>query len=418
MALLRRIVLTCSLVALVCAALAAPSSAAMPRRASAFVNSVGVNVHMSYFNTAYNKWQEVRDKLLELGVHHVRDGACVGCKEQRRRLLALGAAGIKVDYIMREPGSPDSLPSLVDLLAGPMRSTVDSIEGPNEYDHSADKQWAPHLRTYQRVLYTLVRANPALHGVPVLAPSLVSWQDYFKLGNIARWADLGNIHPYAGGQVPTANLPSNEQSEHVVAPHRRIAVTEAGYHNALATKGGHPPVSESADAAYVPRLFLDFFRAGIARTYLYELVDEWPDGTDSKQESHFGLLRNNFGEKPAFRTLRALMTSVRPVSATRFRLRRLGYRLAGGPSDLRQLLLQTGPRRYALVLWRNTTVWQINTRRALAVRGASVRLSLGGHAHVVTTRNLRRSRATRARAATKTVAVRLTGTPVVVTIAG
>ena len=218
--------------------------------------------------------------------------------------------------------------------------------------------------------------------------------------------------------MPTANLPSNEQSEHVVAPHRRIAVTEAGYHNALATRGGHPPVSESADAAYVPRLFLDFFRAGIARTYLYELVDEWPDGTDSKQESHFGLLRNNFGEKPAFRTLRALMTSVRPVSATRFRLRRLGYRLAGGPSDLRQLLLQTGPRRYALVLWRNTTVWQINTRRALTVRGASVRLSLGGHAHVVTTRNLRRSRATRARAATKTVAVRLTGTPVVVTIAG
>jgi hypothetical protein len=395
----------------------AAADAATPRRASAFENSVGVNVHMSYFNTAYNKWELVRDKLLELGVHHVRDGACVGCREQRKRLLALGAAGIGVDYIMREPGSPDTVASLVDLLAGPMRSTVDSIEGPNEYDHSQDKQWASHLRSYQRQLYRLAKSTPSLAHVPVLAPTLVSWQDYFKLGNIARWADIGNIHPYAGGQVPTANLQSNRQSAHVDTPHRRIAVTEAGYHTALASKGGHPPVSEAAEAAYVPRLFLDFFRAGITRTYLYELVDERPDSSDAFQEKHFGLLRNDFGEKPAFRTLRALLQSVRPTTTKRFRLSPLSYRIAGSRSDVRQLLLQTGPRRYALAVWRDVTVWKTTTHRPMAVSAATVHLSLGGRSHVISTRDLRRSRARRARRSSRSVSLRLTGMPVIVSIA-
>jgi hypothetical protein len=370
-----------------------PAGAATPRRASSFVNSVGVNVHMSYFDTAYNRWQEVRDKLVELGVRHVRDGACVGCKEQRERLLALGQAGIGVDYVMRQPGSPDSLPSLVDLLAGPMRSTVDSIEGPNEYDRSGDPHWAPHLRSYQRRLSRLVRAEPRLRGVPLIGPSLVSTPDYFKVGNLAHWVSFGNIHPYAGGQVPLANLAPNVHFEHVVAPHRRIVATEAGYHNALASRGGHRPVSQAADAIYVPRLFLEFFSAGIARTYLYELVDEWPDPTHTNQEKDFGLLRHNFGEKAAFRTLKTLLAAVNPVGSPHFRLRKLDYRIVNAPADLRRLLLQTGRRSYALVLWRSASVWDTQRLRPLVVRsaGARLRVSGGARAASVTSRGRRRT---------------------------
>lgn len=398
---------------LLCALGAAPAGAAMPRRASSFVDSVGVNVHMSYFDTAYNHWQEVRDKLLELGVRHVRDGACVGCKVQRQRLLALGQAGIRVDYTMRQPGSPDSLPSLVELLAGPMRSTVDSIEGPNEYDRSGDPRWAPHLRSYQRRLGELVRAEPRLRGVPLIGPSLVSAPDYFKLGSLARWINFGNIHPYAGGQVPTANLAPNVDFEHRVAPHRQIVVTEAGYHNALASRGGHRPVSERAEAAYVPRLFLDFFRAGIARTYLYELVDEWPDPSHTNQEKNFGLLRNDFSEKPAFRTLKALLAAVRPVGQAHFRLRRLRYRIEHAPTDLRRLLLQTGPSSYALVLWRNTSVWDTGRLRPVAVRSSSARVSVQGGARAVSVTSLGKRRAARIAVGGS---VRVGATPVVVSI--
>jgi hypothetical protein len=402
------------LAALACLVGAVPAGAALPRRASSFVNSVGVNVHMSYFDTAYNHWQEVRDKLVELGVRHVRDSACVGCKVQRRRLLALGQAGIWMDYVMRQPGSPDPLPSLVDLLAGPMRSTVDSIEGPNEYDRSGDPHWASHLRAYQRQLGQLVRSEPRLRGVPVIAPSLVSAPDYFKLGNLAHWVDFGNIHPYAGGQVPLANLAPNVHFEGVVAPHRRIVVTEAGYHNALASHGGHRPVSEAADADYVPRLFLDFFRAGIARTYLYELVDEWPDPAHVNQEKNFGLLRNDFSEKPAFRTLKALLSAVRTVGSPRFRLRPLDYGIQNSPWDLRRLLLQTGRDSYALVLWENTSVWDTTRLRPLAARGAIARLTVAGGARAVSVTSLGRRRPVRLN---RGGAVRVGAMPVVVRIA-
>src|SRR5437763_965610 len=194
-----------------CLLAAAPARAGMPRRATSFVNSVGVNVHMSYFDTSYDHWQKVRDKLSELGVRHVRDGACPGCKEQRRRLLALGAAGIRVDYIMGRPGDP--LSRFVDMLAGPMRSTVDAVEGPNEYDASGDHRWASRLRSYQRRLYRLVKRRHALTGVPVFGPTLVSGDDFRRLGSLRRYADFGNVHPYSGGQVPAANLQYNRHVE-------------------------------------------------------------------------------------------------------------------------------------------------------------------------------------------------------------
>ena len=145
-----------------------------PSSASSFLDSVGVNVHMSYVDTSYNDWQQVRDKLVELGVHHVRDAACPGCTAQRQRLLALAASGIGVDFTMQRPGSTMSLTDLVNMVAGPMRSAVDAVEGPNEYDHAGDPNWVANLRAYQQQLYSLVRAAPSLDGVPVIGPSLVS----------------------------------------------------------------------------------------------------------------------------------------------------------------------------------------------------------------------------------------------------
>jgi len=141
---MRRSPLTTAAVVLAAALTTTSASAApeMPKRASTFLDSVGVNVHMSYFDTSYRNWQGVRKKLVELGVRHVRDGACPGCKEQRERLLALAAAGIRTDYIMGQPGGDTSLRKMVDMVAGPMRSTVDSVEGPNEYDRSGARSWA------------------------------------------------------------------------------------------------------------------------------------------------------------------------------------------------------------------------------------------------------------------------------------
>jgi hypothetical protein len=392
---------------------AAPAGAGMPRRASSFVNSVGVNVHMSYFDTSYDHWRRVRSKLVELGVRHVRDGACPGCREQRARLLGLAAAGIRVDYIMGKPG--DSLHRMVDMLAGRMRPTVDAVEGPNEYDASGRRRWASLLRSYQHRLYRLVKRTPALAGVPVFGPTLVSGDDFQRLGSLRHWVDFGNVHPYSGGQVPAASLQYNRHAEELVAPRRPVVATEAGFHNAIHSTSGNRPVSEAAQAEYVPRMFLDFFNAGVVRTYLYELLDERPDPSRTDKERHFGLLRHNFSEKPAFRTLKTLLRAVAPVTAAAFPLAPLDYWIEpGAPDDLQQLLLETGPRTYALVLWRNVSVWDTATLRPQHVKAAMVHLVLGAGAAATAVRELGRRHGKPAAGAR--VGLRLGGMPKVASI--
>ena len=345
-----------------------------PSSASSFLDSVGVNVHMSYVDTSYNDWQQVRDKLVELGVHHVRDAACPGCTAQRQRLLALAASGIGVDFTMQRPGSTMSLTDLVNMVAGPMRSAVDAVEGPNEYDHSGDPDWVANLRAYQQQLYSLVRAAPSLDGVPVIGPSLVSASSFAALGDLSSAMDWGNSHPYAGGQMPASTLSYNAGLESAVGPSKPMAATEAGYHNAMNATSGQPPVSEQAAGDYVPRLFLDMFRAGVPRTYLYELLDERADPGQTAPESDFGLLRSDFSEKPAFRTLESLLHLTGPVGGIDLTPLHLEV---NGPADLRQLLLQTGPRSYALVLWRDVKVWDQSSRSPIAVSPANAQVQLG-----------------------------------------
>ncbi len=348
---------------------------AAPASASEFVDSVGVNVHMSYFSTPYNDWQQVRDKLVELGVHHVRDAGCVGCTAQRQRLLSLAASGIGVDFMMGRPGgTTGSLPDLVSMLSGPMRSAVDAVEGPNEYDQSGDPDWATNLRAYQQQLYGLMKSTANLATVPVIGPSLVRSTSFATLGDLSSSIDWGNMHPYAGGQVPAINLSFNATSEGAVAASKRSVATEAGYHNALSAMSGQPPVSEEAGGAYIPRLVLDMFQAGVPRTYIYELLDEKPDAAATNPESSFGLLRNDFSEKPAFRDLAALLHLAAPVAS----FDATGLHLTvDGSSDTRHLLLQTGPRSYALVLWRDVKVWDQSARQPIDVAPTDAQVAFG-----------------------------------------
>ena len=359
-----------------------------PPLAFAFLDSVGVNIHAGYLDTSYGNAGALEHGLVGLGVHHVRDGACVSCSQQRTVLLELARAGITTDFVMNGPGGSESQASMVDLLDGPMNSAVASIEGPNEYDSSSDPNWAANLRSYQQELYRRAKAAPHLVGIPVLGPSLAHPGDAARLGGLSAWLDLGNLHPYPGGHVPDANLAAQEQAETSVAGAKPEAVTETGYTTATASTSDSGVVSDSAGAAYVPRAFLDDFRAGIARTYLYELLDEKPDPADLNPEQHYGLLRADYSHKPAYNTLAALLSAVGPTQAAPITRAALDYRTVAGPSDLRELLLQTGTGTYALVLWRNVSVWDPTLRRNAAPAAEPVTLHFGAQISSATERSL------------------------------
>jgi hypothetical protein len=347
------------------------------RSAAAFVDSIGVNVHLSYGSTAYNNFPAVRDALVGLGIHHVRDGACAGCKWLFSRYLALGALGIKATMII---GSPKNITgTLADNLASigtSLRSAVDAVEGPNEYDAAGDPDWVAKLRAYQQDLYQRVRTDPALTGLSVIGPSFTSTTSRTKFGDQSAWMDSGNMHPYPSGEAPSKNLTAELGSAAAVSGSKPIVATETGYHNATATTSGHRPVSEAAAGVYVPDLFLESFRRGVQRTFSYELVDERPETALTNIEQHFGLLRNDFSPKPAYTNLANLIAAVGDSAPARGP-GALRYDVTGGDSTLRQLLLQRADGGFSLVLWRDVRVWDPVARQPIAVAPQSVTVRLG-----------------------------------------
>jgi hypothetical protein len=372
--------LLAALLALALALLAgAPAHAAaeVPRRADAFADSVGINVHFTYRDTPYADAERVIAAIHRAGIRHVRDGLVWDTPYAYPHYRRLAALGIRSQFIMGElSGRTGSLAQLLWVLEHEVRDAAGAVEGPNETPVGADPaRLGPALRAYQRRLHRAVKGTRALAHLPVVAPSFVTWQDRAGFGRATDMLDFGNLHPYPNAEAPGGNLEAELGEAARVSAGRPVFVTETGYHNATAQEGGHRGASERAVAAYLPRLYLEYFRRGVVRTFAYELVDEWADPTRRHQESHFGLLRHDFSPKPAYRTLANLL-GVLADPGPRHPVRPLDLAVTDGPEDLRRLLLQRRDGAYQLALWREVAVWDPEARADRPAAARTVALAL------------------------------------------
>jgi hypothetical protein len=364
----------------VLAAIPSPASAATEaaKTAGSFVESIGVNVHTGFDDTPYGQnFPVVEQRLAELGVRHVRDGLLPSRPDQYERLNALAGAGIESDLIL---GNPDEgaagLEELVSTLKTNLQGSVDAVEGPNEFDTQGGPEWAPRLADYQQRLYDAVKSDPAFAALPVIGPSVVQRHDEEALGDISSRLDYGNIHPYPNGGAPEGNLGTYLERAALNAGSKPVMATESGYDTALNSTGELQPVSEEAMATYMPRLFLEYFGRGIARTYAYELLDEWPDPGLGEPQSNFGLLHNDLSPKPAFTALRntiAILSDPGPE----FTPESIDYALGGDTAELHQVLLQKRDGSFYLALWRASSVWDPASRTPIAAPSAPVTLDFG-----------------------------------------
>jgi hypothetical protein len=80
------------------------------KSADAFVNSVGVNIHLHYTNSPYGNFAAVKTALANLGIRHIRDGLTdTTLTAHYEHLNELGKLGIKSTLITwRKNGSADS----------------------------------------------------------------------------------------------------------------------------------------------------------------------------------------------------------------------------------------------------------------------------------------------------------------------
>lgn len=182
------------------------------------------------------------------------------------------------------------------------------------------------MQAYQRLLLNISRAilsgRPA---VPVVAPSM-GWGPQHATplcqGADSFACDKANMHSYPGGGPPINGLFDNiNKNAYVVADRsRRIFATETGYHTAtrqwpVVEQLG---VDEETQGKYTSRLLLLYFAVGIERTFLYELLDQYPDANRSSPESDYGLIRNDWSYKPAAHSVKNLIALLAEPGQTDF----------------------------------------------------------------------------------------------------
>ncbi len=359
-----------------------------PHTAFDFVNSIGLNTHLNYFDRIYGNFPLVKRELQSLGVRHLRDGVHLQNSDYNKALygrwIQLGKLGVRFDAVFdpRSKLGPLSGTMLdqVDSLAG---HTIESFEGPNELDISNEPHWSSIARSYQSELFAAAKSMKDRNPIAIIGPSLASASNSAQVSDLSNLMNEGNLHPYPAGQMPSVVFPSQIKLETVICDGKPIVFTETGYHNAVDEQHDQPGISEAAAAKYIPRLFLEDFMRGIPRTYLYEFMDEAPEPGLRDPQMHWGLIRSDGSEKPAFSALKNLIAELDDSSEPKD-LQALRWRLSSSDAHVHRLLLQKSNGTYDIVLWQEISSYDVLRHKDLDQPEVSTTLSLGRKARIIT----------------------------------
>jgi hypothetical protein len=359
------------------------------RPADSLVDSIGVNVHMTYSDTAYGDVAAVQKMLLTLGVRHVRDGGKYypsdpGYNEYEfGRYGDVASLGIAFDLILDFDGGTDPNPitptimAALQSLAASNGVTIDSFEGPNEIDINGDANWVADTRSFMQSMYS---SNAEAFGAskrPVLGPTLAGpASDWTLLGNLTAYEDAGNIHPYANTQYPSYNFAADLADEEEVSGSQKIYVTEAGWSNAMNATDDSPNVTEDVASRYIGRLFVETMLRGWPRTYAYELVDEVADPGLTHTQDHYGLFRNDYSAKSAATTIANMIALMSDKGYTSIPTNTLSYSLTTPSPAVHHLLFQKHDGSYWLALWQEVSDWKGFNAQGVQITNPDVAVTL------------------------------------------
>ena len=351
-------------------------------RADDFLDSIGVNLHLHFWDTVYGDFAKVQAALDDLGVEHVRDVASP-FQTQLDRIEALAEQGYKFDFLIG--GNIGTIEDQLARIGGVADATV-IIEGANESDHSGIYDalgyglFPDGTRAIQQEIHARVAANPAFDHVGVAQASFVRGDSFDRVGDLSAYADFSNSHNYyIWGKQPGVWVRDRIVEAQKVSPGKAPIATEAGYHNATAVTEWGEGITYDAHAKYMPRLLLENFTQGYERTYVYELFDLFSNAAKDEVEHNWGLFFNDGTPKPAAVGLADFIDLLDDdgSDSLTFKTVPLPYTLSGMPGSAEDLLLQKANGTYALVLWNDVDNWDEEADRPRAQPDAHVRLDLG-----------------------------------------
>jgi hypothetical protein len=393
---------------------------------SEFLESIGVACHLNYTWTPYKDFQTTKALLVASGIRNIRDGGADPLAITRLR--AIRAAGIGVTWVLdsTEGVAPTAAywttaphDSLTHFLKDVLGVTVaNNIEVGNEIDifyankhwHTHDSSplsadpkspdfWAGYILALTRDTSQALRGDPAFASIHLLGPSFGGMSAGVPDSSLYNLVDMGTFHPYMyrGNLSAPASIPYDEVPSYFVqttqptvyideyptyfeafqgpyksgAGQREMVATETGYY----TGSTQYSISELAQAKYVPRIFAEYFRHSIAKTFIYEFLDE---GGNGEMEHSFGLVRADFTPKPAYTALRSLIALLRdghdsftPGNLT------YGFIPAANGSFTRtqyahDLLLEKSDGDFFLLFWHEISDANRVDRRGTAVLGTDI----------------------------------------------
>jgi hypothetical protein len=289
-----------------------------------FLDSIGVNMHISQGTAQYDDLSDDENDLAYLGIHNARDSYNPFWEAYQHSYSILSnISGIKWDFlsVVGNDSSPPTETSsqISNFLANTVATdnaggigyieaevpgSVYAVEGPNEINNFAiDYNTGSTIDTgtqagvdYQESLYSQAKADVSLTGVKVFYFTGYCCGDATgpNPSTTSGLADYDTQHPYPGSNNPPLNWVNpttafNNES----APFGPGVYTETGYNT---NDGG---ITQAAMGAWILDILADDWYNNISKTYIYQLMsDSLPDGsglfTNSNASTTSALDLHNF----------------------------------------------------------------------------------------------------------------------------
>jgi trimeric autotransporter adhesin len=344
--------------------------------ANQFIESIGVDTHLAYNSSPYANTNQVVADLNYLGIHAIRDQLYTTTLATTN-INALATLGYKFDFeVTVESDSTVNVAKFMqnlDSFQTKYPGSITAIEGPNEvntwmvsYNGVLSIASAAEI---QKQIYTAAKADPLLKNIPVYNVTIGSTDSsqFAQLGNLSNYTDYANSHAYV---MSTTNISAGLDYllafAAIPAPGKPMVITEAGY--TTLPSYWYDGVSEIVQAKYTLTTLLDAYQKGVAKTYLYELIDDSAIPSTSL-EAHFGLFNADGSPKLAAMAIHNL---TKILSDTGSAGGSLSYALSGMPPTSHDMVLAKSDGSKDIVLWAEPVLWNQSTQSAVTSTPSTV----------------------------------------------
>ncbi len=362
-------------------------------RASGFLDSIGVNTHLGWWDTAWGvgngTWAGAETKVMAelsyLDVKNIRDSTPQG--GVLAEMTDLAKAGYKFDLSQNINNGQVALSSDMAALATLEAAEPGSIiayEGANEYNSnsytlngqnsSGNLGWGA---VDDQVSMAALRSNPLLAGIRYVAASTGSVS---SAPVVTPYVDISNWHVYSGiGQQLKSNLAGAISAATATAPGKPVFITETGISSAATSQTTWGTAGDEYTQGLIDtNCLLDAYKDGASETFLYDLMD---NNQASDLEDNFGLFNADGTPKAAATDIHDLTSILADTgsNAETFSANAISLAITGLPATASDMLLQKSNGINDLVLWNSgATVWSATTNSEVTPVTSPITVTLDG----------------------------------------